>query len=264
MISLESYVDTTNGWMSSLLNSLENPIYPRAIIGDWPLASGSACFTIILLYLIGTMVLRFVMDFLPSLDKYTYYLRFIYNPAQVFCCSYMFLEAIVLAWSNGYTHWTCHPFNIEQPIMLKVTYLFYISKIFDLCDTLFIILGKKWKQLSFLHVYHHCTIIVMFWINSHIAYDGDIMLPIALNGFVHSVMYMYYFVTMHQRSIWWKKFVTYSQMMQFVVMISQFVVLEVSCLTHVANMNRLYGAYTFSMLSLFFNFFKKEYKTKVV
>ncbi len=58
MISLESYVDTTNGWMSSLLNSLENPIYPRAIIGDWPLASGSACFTIILLYLIGTMVRR--------------------------------------------------------------------------------------------------------------------------------------------------------------------------------------------------------------
>ncbi len=58
MVSLESYVDTTNGWMSSLLNSLENPSYPRATINDWPLTSGSACFTIILLYLIGTMVRR--------------------------------------------------------------------------------------------------------------------------------------------------------------------------------------------------------------
>ena len=42
--------------------------------------------------------------------------------------------------------------------MGNVLYMFYLSKILDFCDTIFIILGKKWKQLSFLHVYHHLTI----------------------------------------------------------------------------------------------------------
>lgn len=39
--------------------------------------------------------------------------------------------------------------------------MFYISKIFDFADTVFIILGKKWNQLSFLHVYHHTTIFLV-------------------------------------------------------------------------------------------------------
>lgn len=42
--------------------------------------------------------------------------------------------------------------------MGNVLYMFYLSKILDFFDTIFIILGKKWKQLSFLHVYHHLTI----------------------------------------------------------------------------------------------------------
>ena len=42
--------------------------------------------------------------------------------------------------------------------MGNVMYMFFLSKILDFFDTFFIILGKKWKQLSFLHVYHHLTI----------------------------------------------------------------------------------------------------------
>jgi len=33
--------------------------------------------------------------------------------------------------------------------------------VFDFMDTIFIILGKKWNQLSFLHVYHHVTIFLV-------------------------------------------------------------------------------------------------------
>ena len=52
----------------------------------------------------------------------------------------------------------CNVFSAEKPVMGNVLYMFYLSKILDFCDTIFIILGKKWKQLSFLHVYHHLTI----------------------------------------------------------------------------------------------------------
>ncbi len=252
----------TNEWMSSLLSFVESP-YSRSTVWNWPLTSGNACLTIILLYVMGTVVLRYVMNFLPSLEKYTCYLRFIYNPAQVFISSYMFLGAIELAWGNGYSCWPCQAYNSTKPTMLRITYLFYISKIFDLFDTVFIILGKKWKQLSFLHVYHHATVIAMFWVNVHVCFDGDVVFPIAANGFIHSIMYMYYFVTLHVQNIWWKKFVTYCQMTQFVGMILQSIILEYSCKDYPVHVNRLYGMYTFSMLVLFLIYFKKEYKIKV-
>jgi hypothetical protein len=59
---------------------------------------------------------------------------------------------------QGYSPMPCNAFNAEKPIMGNVLYMFYLSKILDFFDTIFIILGKKWKQLSFLHVYHHLTI----------------------------------------------------------------------------------------------------------
>ena len=45
--------------------------------------------------------------------------------------------------------------------MANVLWLFYMSKILDFMDTVFIVLGKKWEQLSFLHVYHHTTIFLV-------------------------------------------------------------------------------------------------------
>lgn len=34
-------------------------------------------------------------------------------------------------------------------------------KVLDFMDTVFIVLKKSWRQLSFLHVYHHCTIFLV-------------------------------------------------------------------------------------------------------
>ncbi len=52
----------------------------------------------------------------------------------------------------------CNPYNTANPVMGRLLYLFYCSKLFDFVDTLIIILGKKWKQLSLLHVYHHFSV----------------------------------------------------------------------------------------------------------
>ena len=40
-------------------------------------------------------------------------------------------------------------------------------QVLDFMDTIFIILGKKWKQLSFLHVYHHITIFLVSETRKH-------------------------------------------------------------------------------------------------
>lgn len=50
-----------------------------------------------------------------------------------------------------------------------------------------------------------------YWLNVNAGYDGDVYLTIVLNGFIHTVMYTYYFVSMHTKDIWWKKYLTRMQ-----------------------------------------------------
>lgn len=50
-----------------------------------------------------------------------------------------------------------------------------------------------------------------YWLNVNAGYDGDVYLTIVLNGFIHTVMYTYYFVSMHTKDIWWKKYLTLMQ-----------------------------------------------------
>jgi elongation of very long chain fatty acids protein 4 len=88
-------------------------------------------------------------------------LKYIYNPVQVMLCSYMAIDAAVLAYENGYTLLPCNTFNQLRPPLAKLLWVFYLSKVLDFCDTVFIILTKKWAQLSFLHVYHHASIFLV-------------------------------------------------------------------------------------------------------
>jgi hypothetical protein len=47
-----------------------------------------------------------------------------------------------------------------------------LKQVFDFFDTFFIVMGKKWQQLSFLHVYHHITIFLFYWLNANIGADS--------------------------------------------------------------------------------------------
>lgn len=59
----------------------------------------------------------------------------------------------------------CRP--IHSPGELKIVgaiWWYYFSKLIEFLDTIFFILRKKEKQLTFLHVYHHSTMFVLWWI----------------------------------------------------------------------------------------------------
>ena len=138
---------------------------------------------------------------------------------QVMLCSYMSIEAGVQAWKAGYSILPCQAFDHKNPPIGFILYVFYLSKILDFMDTFFIIAEQRWKQLSFLHVYHHFSIFLFYWLNLNVGYDADVYLTIVLNGLIHTVMYTYYFVSLHMdKKIWWKSFLTLSQMTQFVLM----------------------------------------------
>lgn len=100
---------------------------------------------------------------MPSLPAVPglYPFKFLYNVVQVMLCSYMCIEAGVRAYYAGYTLIPCNDFNTQNPPIGFILYVFYLSKILDFADTFFIIAEKRWKQLSFLHVYHHTSIFLV-------------------------------------------------------------------------------------------------------
>ena len=68
-------------------------------------------------------------------------------------------------------------------------FMFIMSKLPELIDTMFIVLRKQ--KLIFLHWYHHATVLVYCWYSykDHTASGRWFM---AMNYFVHALMYSYY------------------------------------------------------------------------
>ena len=79
---------------------------------------------------------------------------------QVILCAYMMYKAIDEYGKADYI-FICNEYNPASSGVATAVWIFYLSKIFDFFDTIFIIFRRKWRQLSFLHVYHHTTIFLV-------------------------------------------------------------------------------------------------------
>ena len=69
------------------------------------------------------------------------------------------------------------------------TWMFALSKLPELGDTVFIVLRKQ--PLIFLHWYHHVTVLLYTWY-SYSEYTSSARWFIVMNYCVHSLMYSYY------------------------------------------------------------------------
>ncbi|CAL8105040.1 unnamed protein product [Orchesella dallaii] len=103
--------------------------------------------------------------------------------------------------------------------VMTLLFGFYVSKIIELSDTAFLILKKNSKQLSFLHLYHHSTIIAATWIGVKFAPGGTTAIISAINATVHVFMYIYYLMMSLKVKIpiRFKMFLTTIQITQFCV-----------------------------------------------
>ncbi|XP_030573117.1 elongation of very long chain fatty acids protein F-like [Drosophila novamexicana] len=107
-----------------------------------------------------------------------------------------------------------------------VAYTYFLNKILDLLDTIFFVLRKSYKQITFLHVYHHVMMVyTTYWVIHFYGCAGQFTVMGTLNTFVHTVMYFYYFTSAMypelKGSLWWKKYITKIQILQFVILIIQ-------------------------------------------
>lgn len=141
---------------------------------------------------------------------------------------------------------------------------FYIQKFWEFMDTWFFILRKSFRQVSFLHLFHHSSITVVVGMILPHDFCGDMYLPVFLNSFVHVLMYAHYLVTALGIRSWWREYLTSLQLIQFVLISTQSLyALYRGPDCGVPDWAKfLLIAYMCSMLLLFGNFFVRRYLIK--
>ncbi|KAJ9590200.1 hypothetical protein L9F63_016689 [Diploptera punctata] len=136
-------------------------------------------------------------------------------------------------------------------------------KVIELADTVFFVLRKKQKQITFLHVYHHSSLAFFSWCYLKTCRGQGVVIGF-LNSFVHVIMYFYYMVSalgpQYQKYIWWKKYMTGLQLTQFVIMLAYLVSVTVRDCNLPRHLSILMGVNVFLFLCLFTNFYVKTYK----
>ncbi|GIY88375.1 elongation of very long chain fatty acids protein AAEL008004 [Caerostris darwini] len=193
----------------------------------------------------------------------------IYNFLLVFINLFLFLGLGWYSYFNGYSL-KCQPMDYsnkhEAVRLAQMGYLFYLTKFVEFADTIFFVLRKKDNQISALHVIHHSIVPFSLWFGIKFAPGGYNTLFPFLNSFVHVIMYGYYGVAAlgekYKKYLTWKKYMTYLQLAQFVVVM----VYAISLFVNRCDVPNAFIAMNFIhallFLGLFLNFFFQNYIRK--
>lgn len=154
-------------------------------------------------------LVHFMMTRRPVNAKF---LMQIYNVVQIVTCGYM-------CWGL----WPCIGFPNFCGINTDFdkdgewfVWVHYMSKYLDWFDTFWIVLGKKRAQLSFLHIYHHSTIVSVWgMLLQHNVGSGTIRYGAFINSLTHVIMYSHYLWTSLGLKNPFKRYITMWQITQF-------------------------------------------------
>jgi len=188
-----------------------------------------------------------------------------YNVAQVLINLWMVYRFIRAVTVEG------HPFigNMDSNKCVYVVWVHYTNKYLEFLDTVFMVLRGKMDQVSFLHVYHHCTIAWAWWIGLSLVPGGDSYFGALLNSWIHVMMYAYYAMSLLKIPCPWKRYLTLAQLAQFSAVVLYSVVCVLLWTWKYDNLGWqpyvAVGVQVWEMVSLFalFSiFYKKSYGSK--
>lgn len=173
-------------------------------------------------------------------------------------------ELISSTRSYGWEYSCCIPSYMGfRKVTSFWTFLFTVSKVLELGDTVFIVLRKQ--NLIFLHWYHHVTVLCYVWYSfpEQIATGRWFMV---MNYIVHSFMYTYYALRAMKFMFpkWVNMFITSLQLIQMIIGIAVNVVAYQAlkdgrfCVNSYKNIQYCLIMY-FSYLVLFVHFFYTSY-----
>jgi len=178
-----------------------------------------------------------------------------------------FIELVIPQLVNGGLYFACcDPSIINDKRFVFGSYINYLLKYYELLDTLFLVIKKK--ELQFLHVYHHALTLMLCQIQMK-GHTSIQWIPITINLFVHVLMYFYYALSTLGMDVWWKKYLTTLQIVQFIIdiifcwgatLLVHNPIHPVSC--YGSDFAALFGSTLLSSyLLLFLDFFFKRYDT---
>lgn len=218
-------------------------------------------------------------DSKPLISDGRWILR-VYNTLQVILSGYISYYAFATYMKKLINEGlVCQPMRVsidsnrdEYELETYTCWLFYMSKWVDYLDTLFIISRSKWRQLSFLHMFHHSSIIALSWLATHYHPCGYFLIAVQLNAPVHFVMYFYYLCSSFPSLspfLWWKNYITTIQLIQFITgTIATTYCFFRQLLGYQKGVSLLFTlifiCYGITLFSLFRNFYVNTYKKKKV
>jgi len=126
----------------------------------------------------------------------------------------LIVESLLPLLSTGL--WNSMCFGDDYPHRKRLLVLYYINflfKFYELFDTLFLILAKK--KVDVLQWYHHAATLWVCYAQL-VGRSTTQWVIITLNLIVHVLMYYYFFQTSIGGKVWWKKYLTLLQIVQFV------------------------------------------------
>jgi len=103
-------------------------------------------------------------------------------------CTFIFLMSNLV----NYGIVTDRGYYFSKPHVDTVLHLFYLSKYYEYIDT-WILYAKK-RDPIFLQKYHHVGAVIVWYLGYICKFDG-VFFASLLNSGVHTIMYMYYFLT---------------------------------------------------------------------
>ncbi|XP_068630460.1 very long chain fatty acid elongase 7-like [Battus philenor] len=198
----------------------------------------------------------------------------IYNLFQIGLSVYIFYEATVQVLFLNEFSFLCQGVNAStDPVTLRLlsgVWMYYLAKISELFDTIFFVFKKSYRQISFLHLYHHSGMAVAGWLAIKYFPGGQCIYVGWINSFVHIIMYTYYLLSnfgpKYKKYLWWKRYLTVMQIIQFgLISIQNAVSLFFDCgFPVVLKLLLLCGCVNFTWMfsSFYYNTYIKDNKRK--
>ncbi|KAL0109559.1 hypothetical protein PUN28_014549 [Cardiocondyla obscurior] len=151
--------------------------------------------------------------------------------------------------------------------MSRGAWWYFFAKIIELLDTIFFVLRKKQNQITFLHVYHHTITAIFSWCYLKFLPGEQGVIIGFLNSTVHVIMYSYYLIAAlgpkYRKYLWWKKYMTSIQLVQFGLMLIYLVLtLIIDCRTPKA-LTYFFTIVVIIFMYLFNDFYRQTYKKKM-
>eukprot|EP01097_Dermamoeba_algensis_P005329 TRINITY_DN3386_c0_g1_i1.p1 TRINITY_DN3386_c0_g1~~TRINITY_DN3386_c0_g1_i1.p1 ORF type:complete len:258 (-),score=50.29 TRINITY_DN3386_c0_g1_i1:41-814(-) len=193
----------------------------------------------------------------------------VYDVVQVLLCSYMTyglaitpIQAVLATdWNNfDFTDFLIR--TIGSPVhsahVERMMIVHYFSKVLDFVDTFIILVKKDDRRLSFLHVYHHVSVFLVWGYlgkESMLSAESN-GIGAAYNSFIHVLMYSHYLLTSFRINNPFKQALTQMQITQFYVLFAH----ACFCMWHSTHaLAYLQLLYMIVMILLFTNFYRQTY-----